>query len=144
MIPKSKIFIVEDDSTCARLLEIYLTESEYEVIGKFSTGEEAVTKAEEIMPDVIFMDIMLAGMINGIEAATRIIMNDPSVIIIFTSAYDDSEVVSKANKINPLAFINKPYGLEDIQTVMQMAENIFAIRCQTSVINEKEFDYEYT
>ncbi len=138
MIPKLKIFIVEDDPSCAKLLKIFLTCLKYEVPGYASTGEKAILTTKEIKPDIIFMDIMLAGEINGIEAARQIKKNNPNVIIIFASAYDELETVSKAMEISPLAFIDKPYGLEDIQIVMQMVENVFATRFQNLSINDED------
>lgn len=122
MAQNLKIFIVEDDSMCVMLLEIYLNISGYKNIGHASTGEEAVIKVKEMTPDVIFMDIMLAGDTNGIEAAKQIKMNFPDAAIIYTSAYNDPETVLKAGETNPLAFIDKPYRQEDIHTAMLAAE----------------------
>lgn len=109
-----KILIVEDEASCAMLLTDFLNISGYEVCGVVSTGLGAIRAAAEKKPDVIFMDIRLADEIDGIEAASRIILSDERVSIVFMSAYSDPEIVAKAKKLNPAAYIFKPFGLENI------------------------------
>jgi len=142
MTTKYKIIIVEDDTMCAKLIQIYLESLGYAVHYRATTGECAIKAAKEIKPEIIFMDIMLAGRIDGIEAAREIKKNDPGVIIIFASAYDDIDTVSKAMEICPLAFIDKPYGIEEIQAVMRMAATVFMTKSKNSSINFKEAVYE--
>lgn len=138
---KFKILVVEDDAMCAKLIQIYLESSGYAVSERLTTGEGAIKTVEKIKPDVIFMDIMLAGKIDGIEASKEIKRKCPDVMIIFASAYDDVDTVSSAMQLCPLAFIDKPYGYEDIQAAMQMAENVFETKVQNSLINIKEAVY---
>ena len=70
---KEKILIVEDEMILAMELEMRLQDEEFNNIKCTSTGEEAVELATSFKPDVILMDIMLNGVINGIEAAQLIL-----------------------------------------------------------------------
>ncbi|EKD69421.1 MAG: two-component hybrid sensor and regulator [uncultured bacterium] len=126
MKTKMKILIVEDDIFCAKLLKFYLNNLEYAAAVNVSTGPKAIAAAREINPDIIFMDIILIGEIDGISAAKEIRENDKEVLIVFVSAYDDQNIISKASKTYPIAYITKPYEQNKIQTVMQIAEKILA------------------
>jgi CheY-like chemotaxis protein len=68
----SRILICEDEALLAKDLERSLKNLGYEIIGRVSSGEEAVRLVEESHPDLILMDIKLAGEIDGIETAGRI------------------------------------------------------------------------
>lgn len=114
-----KILIVEDEASCAMLLTDFLNLSGYEVCGVVSTGLGAVRAAAEAKPDVIFMDIRLADEVDGIEAASRIMMVSEKVSIIFMSAYSDPDIVAKAKKLNPAAYIFKPFELEETDRVIR-------------------------
>ena len=65
----AKILIVEDEAVTGMDIRRSLTEMGYSVCGIAMTGEQAVRKAGEMHPDLILMDIMLAGKMNGVEAA---------------------------------------------------------------------------
>jgi len=71
MISK-RIMIVEDEVVPARTLQMSLREMGYEAGWIVSTGEEAVQKAQEHKPDLVLMDIILEGDMDGIEAAQQI------------------------------------------------------------------------
>src|SRR5690625_3328303 len=61
----------------------------YQVVGDAKNGEEAVSKARELMPDVILMDVKMPGM-GGLEATRRLRQYNPKVKIIAVTACDDS------------------------------------------------------
>ena len=67
-----KVLIVEDEQVVAENLEQRLRELGYQLSGSVTSGEEAVDLAAERQPDVVLMDIHLAGRMSGIEAARRI------------------------------------------------------------------------
>ena len=66
---KAKILIVEDEGITAEDIKDYLKSLDYDVHAICSTGEDAIEKARELTPDLVLMDIMLAGVVDGIQAA---------------------------------------------------------------------------
>src|ERR1035437_11196921 len=69
---KKKIMVVEDERIVARDLTRQLTELGYDVVAMAYSGEEAVEKAGEVQPDLVLMDIVLAGKLDGTEACAKI------------------------------------------------------------------------
>jgi len=102
-----RILIVEDEVVSAMTLEKTLTEMGYIVIGSVTTGEEAVEWAAKESPDIIAMDIRLAGKMDGIEAARRI-REISEAQILFMTGYDDSETRRRALALKPLGLMDKP------------------------------------
>jgi len=110
--------IVEDEALAALLLTKFLNKLGCNVTGAVANGNDAITKADETKPDLIFMDIRLADEIDGITAATAI-LEKRKTNIIFMSAYSDKGVVEKAMKLNPMAFVNKPLTLEKLKNLIE-------------------------
>ena len=69
---KTKILIVEDESRVAKDIEKMLKRMRCGIAGVVTSGEKAVIKATELLPDLILMDIGLRGYMDGIEAAEKI------------------------------------------------------------------------
>lgn len=70
-------------------------------------SEDAVRAAQQHLPDCILMDILLAGEINGIEAAKQI-QAQSAIPIIFMTGYPDAAVEGLAKQLNPLGYFIKP------------------------------------
>lgn len=121
---KLKVMIVEDESLAVFLLKMCLEKFGCEVIASVSTGELAIETAKAIKPDFITMDIMLAGKIDGIEAASAIKSVDPGMNIIYISAYSDPEIIKKAQAVGSVAYIQKPFDYE----FLHLAVNLVADR----------------
>jgi len=68
------------------------TETDFEVVGEASTGNEAVTLTDELQPDVILMDITMPGM-NGVEATRQILDRHPETGILIVTMLDDDTLV---------------------------------------------------
>ncbi len=102
-----KILIVEDEGILAINLKINLSELGYRVLDISPTGEQAVRLAQTLLPDLIVMDIKLAGEIDGIDAAKQIV-KDRNVPILFLSAHSDNATYRRAMEIKPAGFLKKP------------------------------------
>ncbi|MBN2511089.1 MAG: response regulator [Spirochaetales bacterium] len=111
------VMIVEDEVFIAMSLEIQLKTAGYHVCGRTATGEDAVRAAEELSPDVILMDIRLAGQIDGIEAARKILERAQPVLI-FMTGYQGPEVKNAAMALNPRGFLIKPVTIGDIESLL--------------------------
>ncbi|OPX64448.1 MAG: aerobic respiration control sensor protein ArcB [Methanoregula sp. PtaB.Bin085] len=119
MAPKT-ILILEDEQIPALDLKETLVSFGYEITGIAPTGEKAVRMVDERVPDLILMDIQLAGKMSGIEAA-EIILSRQSVPIIYITAYADPDLVEQAKKTKPYGYLIKPYDDRAIRTEIEIA-----------------------
>jgi CheY-like chemotaxis protein len=89
------VLIVEDDPIIASDIKLHLTRNGYKIIAILSYGFEAVEVAREKKPDLVLLDIMLKGYMNGIEAA-EIISKKLKIPVIFLTALTDDETFLSA------------------------------------------------
>ena len=102
-----KILIVEDEAIAAFSLQTTLNHTGYSNIHILSNGEEAVLYSNTNSPDLIIMDIKLAGELSGIEAA-GLIKAVKDVPIIIMTGYSNEDVIKEVKRIKPLAIHTKP------------------------------------
>ncbi len=119
---KYKILIVEDDENIADTLKDMLETMDYEVVGSFDNGPEALLFLERNKPDLILLDIQLRGRMSGIEVAGEI-QDTNRIPFIFTTAYADSDTINLAKEKGPYGYIVKPYGMKDIFAAIEVAIN---------------------
>ena len=105
---KTNVLVVEDESIVSKDIQQSLKKLGYNVVGAASTGERAFELAMSESPDIILMDIMLKGSINGIETAERI-KKELHIPIIYLTAYADEATLSKAKITEPHGYILKPF-----------------------------------
>ena len=110
---KAKILIVEDETITALGIKKDLEKSDEISVSIVNNAVDAVISAQQDKPDIIIMDIMLKGQLNGIEAA-GIIAGKYNIPIIYLTAYHDEETFQKANLTNPVKIINKPYNKSEL------------------------------
>ena len=111
---QAHILVVEDVSNVAEVLRARLESYGYLVCAVVDTGPKAIASAVEHQPDLILMDILLKGAMNGIEAAQRI-NSRMDIPIIFLSCLNDQEVLDRAIKTNSYGFILKPYDNTELR-----------------------------
>ena len=116
-----KILVVEDEAITAMTLKLKLTQAGYEVGKVVATGEEAITSVEQETPDLVLMDICLAGLLNGIEAAQQIQGSHHAPPIIFMTGYPDQELQEQAQQLHPLAYFIKPVSIQDLHNAIASA-----------------------
>jgi CheY-like chemotaxis protein len=112
-----RILIVEDEALIAMALQVQLEEAGHSVVGVVATGKAAVQAAGELRPDVILMDILLAGQMDGVEAAAQI-RERQSVPVVFATGYMDQEVRQRALEQQPLGYVTKPLTIEKIAPIL--------------------------
>lgn len=117
---KIKVLVVEDERIVAKDIQNTLRNLGYEVPAVASTGEEAIRKIAEFRPDIVLMDIVLKGDIDGIEAASRIKTNY-KIPVIYLTAYEDEETLDRAKITEPLGYILKPFEERDLHTTLEMS-----------------------
>lgn len=102
-----KAIIVEDNLILSILYENYLQKMIFHTIGEIKDGKTAVQLVKKYQPEVVIMDIMLEGDMDGIEAA-KSIRAFSDVPIIFITGNTDNETVNRASKISNSDFLIKP------------------------------------
>jgi diguanylate cyclase (GGDEF)-like protein/PAS domain S-box-containing protein len=116
----AKILIVEDESIVAEDIKSSLQNMGYDVPSIAPTGEEAVKKAREIRPDLVLMDIVLRGDMNGIEAAGKII-SCCNIPVIYLTAYSDMDTLDRAKITEPFGYIVKPFNERELHSAIEIA-----------------------
>ena len=111
---------MEDEGILAIELKEKLEKLGYNVPATASSGEEAIELASKHRPDLILMDIVLDGEMDGIEAANKIRSNF-KVPIIYLTAYADDETVKRAKITEPFGYLVKPYNEKELQIALEMA-----------------------
>ncbi len=117
---KIRVLIVEDETIIALDVQGILSGLGYEIAGIAGTGETAVEKARTLKPDIILMDILLAGRMDGIEAA-REIRKTNDIPIIYLTANADQATVDRARDTQPYAYLNKPIHERDLYSNIESA-----------------------
>lgn len=118
--PRTSVFIVEDEALIAMELRDRLAVHGYQVCGHAMRGEAAVAEIVSCRPDVVLMDIHLAGAMDGIETA-RHLRGQVDAAVIFLTAYSDDELLRKAGEADPYAYLVKPFEGRELHTTIQMA-----------------------
>ncbi|WCL49785.1 response regulator [Leptospira sp. GIMC2001] len=113
----TKILLVEDETFNALLMEHQLRKIGFELIYHVSTGEDAIFTARLENPDLVIMDIRLAGEMDGIEAST-IILQESKVPILFVTGYDDELIRLSAKKLDPIGYLLKPIDMNELKSIL--------------------------
>ena len=121
-----KIQIVEDDGILAAHLQNMLTRLGYDPLPPLASGEAAVSAATENRPDLILMDIQLAGNINGISAAVQIQSVTP-IPVIFLTAFSQESLLQEARAAAPYGYLIKPVMERELAATVSMALNQHAM-----------------
>jgi DNA-binding NarL/FixJ family response regulator len=117
---RRRILIVEDDYLVALQFENALTEAGYEVVDIASTAEEAVQLIPDHQPELVLMDVRLAGPRDGIQAAMEI-LDRFGIRSIFVSAFADASTRARADRANPIAWLAKPVADRRLVTTVNTA-----------------------
>lgn len=118
----NRILIVEDDLLVASQIEAALTDAGFEVAGIASTGNEALHLARVQSPDLVVMDIRLAGDRDGIDTALEM-FDLHGIRCIFASAYSDQDAQRRAAPAAPLGWLQKPYTMSSLTALVRVAVN---------------------
>jgi len=116
----TKILIVEDEWIIANDIRMNLQDMGYEVAAVVSTGEKAIKLARDLMPDLILMDIMLEGDMDGIETAKHI-HQELDIPFIYLTAYSDKRFLNRSKETEPFGYLLKPFKSREIEIVIEIA-----------------------
>jgi len=102
-----KIVVVEDDMIIQMFISKVLNDAGFEIVAEARTSDQALRCVEEYQPDLVLMDISIAGPIDGIETA-EIVGKKYNTAVIFITGNSDQATIDRAKKTNPVDFIFKP------------------------------------
>lgn len=115
-----KILVVEDEVIVAEDIAGRLKKLGYVVTATVSSGEEAIQKATENPPDLVLMDIVLKGEMDGVTAAEKI-RTHRNVPTVFLTAYADDKTLQRAKLTDPFGYIIKPFQQNDLRVGIEIA-----------------------
>lgn len=134
---KGNILIVEDSYIVAYHLQATLEGDGYTVLNKCDKGEDAIQFVQHTRPDIVLMDIMLRGEMDGVQAAA-ILKDKFNLPVIYITALTDKGTINKAKFTEPYGYLTKPFEDREIFTVIEMALYKHDI---TSKLKQSEYKY---
>ena len=114
----TRILIAEDEAITAIALKSELVSLGYEVVGITDTAEEVVRAAGDLQPDVVFMDITLKGVLDGITAAVAI-RGRTGAPVVFLTAHADEKTMKRSVFAGPFEYILKPFTRKELQSAVE-------------------------
>lgn len=115
-----QILVVEDESVVAKDIRNRLQKLGYTVTAVVSSGKDALQKMGEMHPDLVLMDIVLKGDIDGIEAA-GIIRDQFHTPVVYVTAYADNKIMERAKTTEPYGYLLKPLDNRELLMTIEMA-----------------------
>jgi len=114
------VLVVEDERVVSRDIQQRLADLGYRVAGMAVSGEEAISKSGELRPDLVLMDIVLEGEMDGIDAA-RTVNRLFGIPVIFLTAHADERTVERAKAAAAFGYLIKPFLDRDLRLAIEMA-----------------------
>lgn len=117
---ETRILVVEDESVVAKDIQWSLKGLGYAICGWASSGEEAIQKAKDLKPDLVLMDVVLKGEMDGVQASEYIRKNF-NIPVIYLTAYADEHTLQRAKVTEPFGYILKPFEERELHTTVEVA-----------------------
>ncbi|MEN9223969.1 MAG: response regulator [Thermostichus sp. HHBFW_bins_43] len=119
-LAKGSILVAEDEKIIAKDIANVLKKFGYTVPAIASSGEEAIRRLEEAPVDLVLMDIVLKGDVDGIEAAKQITERF-NIPVVHLTAYADDDTLSRVKETRPFGYIIKPFKERELYTTIEIA-----------------------
>jgi len=116
----AKIIICEDEHIVALDMRRQLERFGYQVVGTYTSAEEALEACARSIPDLVLMDIQLQGKLDGVEAS-RLIYGDYGIPVILITAFADDATIARARDSLPFGYIIKPFEERELRTAIEIA-----------------------
>ncbi len=133
---RTQILIVEDEPIVAMHIRNSLEKLGYEVCGWVKSGEEAVSTAADLKPDLILMDIILSGPLDGVEAAKTIRETLP-IPIVYMTGNADIPTITRARETEPHGYVLKPVNILQLFSIIDTAINRNELEKRLAASEEK-------
>lgn len=116
----AQILIVEDEGLVAEDIKSHVEENNWNVAAIVPSGEAALEILQGIHADLIMMDIVLKGTLDGIQTA-EIIRDQYQIPVVFLTAYTDPDKIERASKTSPYGYLVKPFDERELKTTVSIA-----------------------
>ena len=116
------IFFLEDDPGLAKVLKFHLEQMGCKICGTTTHGEGAFEKIRAAKPDLVLIDIKLAGLMDGIDVGD-ILSTKTDIPFIYLTSHSDRETLLRAGRTIPEGYLKKPYDPEQLRITIEMALN---------------------
>lgn len=117
---REKILIVEDDLITSRIIKRILENKGYNISAIVDTSDKILTSIEDMRPDLILMDIVIKGEMNGIESA-RIIKDRYEIPVIYLTSDSSDQTIERAKDTEPFGYLIKPLNEKILLTTIELA-----------------------
>jgi PAS domain S-box-containing protein len=128
---KASVLVAEDESIVRADVEDYLKSFGYRVAASVASGEEAKRQATKLRPDLVLMDIILSGKVDGIEAG-KYIQRKLGIPVVFVTAHGDERTLERAKLNAPFGYVLKPFNDRELRTAIEIA--IFRHRAEEELV----------
>ncbi|MGB3694215.1 MAG: ATP-binding protein [Spirulinaceae cyanobacterium] len=137
----TKILVVEDEQIVAFDIETTLISLGYKVPAVFSSGEDALAQVGIIKPDLVLMDIILAGQMDGVEAAEKI-KKGFDIPVAYLTAHNDLATLQRAKLSEPFGYLLKPFEERELHTTIEiaLARHQAEVKIRQALVKEKELN----
>lgn len=132
MGPSKRVMIVEDDPLLSIVEEKMVQKLGYDVVGKAKSGEETLVKFKDLDPEILIVDIQLAGNLNGIQTVEKLREINPDIPVIFLSGDRSSDVLKKAEKLDCIDFLLKPISSSELSGPLKKAHEMTEMLSQNA------------
>jgi DNA-binding response OmpR family regulator len=119
-LDRYRVLLVEDEPIVARDMVRKLQKLGHEVVACAATGAAAVAQARQAAPDIVLMDIELAGPLDGIEAARRV-REFARIPLVYLTAHGEGNALERAKSTMPDGYVLKPASDQALQVAMELA-----------------------
>jgi len=116
------ILLVDDHQVVRQGVRAFLdTQSDFSVVAEAESGEQALRLADEHVPDVILMDLVLPGKIDGVEATRQVKRQSPRTQVVVLTSYHEDEFIFPAIRAGALSYVLKDIGPAELAEVIRKA-----------------------
>ena len=123
IVPQRRVLVAEDEALIRLDLVEMLREEGYEVVGEAGDGEQAISLATDLKPDLVILDVKMPKL-DGIEAAAKITGDRIAPVVILT-AFSQRDLVERARDAGAMAYLVKPFSKSDVVPAIEMAVSRF-------------------
>lgn len=119
---KVRILAIDDSLVTLKILKKTLKDTEFEIVGEVTSGEEGLVKFDELKPDLVLLDIIMPGM-DGIQTLENLVEKDPNVKAVMVSSMGAKEKVMESLEKGARNFVMKPYEKGTLIEVLKKVLN---------------------
>ena len=119
---KTRVLLADDNTQVLEYVRGFLSANCCEVVGAVTDGEAAISAAAQLLPDVVVLDISMP-VLNGIEAAKRMLEANPSTKIVFLTVEKDKDTCRAVLELGACGFVLKPRLGSDLIPAIGMAKD---------------------